>query len=110
MSEKDKGKNPPAKHVTFADASGKVEADFSIQDKVGSTISIKSFKQEDRTYKGRATKISYITLADGKIGYTWSETVAKQLNDLVESLASGAIVDAKVTEHKSDAGTYLSLE
>lgn len=101
---------PKQKTVSFADASGRIQADFSLDDKVGEEISIKSFVSEDRNYKGNATHISYITLADGKVAYTWSETVTRQLDQIKEALANGSLVKCKVSKKKGEQGEYLTLE
>lgn len=96
--------------VSFGEASGRIKADYSLNDKVGTEVLIKSYSTEERNYKGKPTHIAYITIQDGKVAYTWSETVVNQLALLDETLATGKIIRAKVTSHKSGTGTYISLE
>ena len=96
--------------VSFGEAAGRKQADASLADFVGKTISIKSFEQESRTIQDKPGTISYITLEDGKVLYTWSGVVSQQLTQIKESLESGKTVTAKVVQKKTAQGRYVSLE
>jgi len=111
MSNTQNAKEKPtsSNEVSFSDATGEIQADSSLNDMVGKTILIKSFESKERPYKGEAANVTYITCTDGKILFTWSETVRSQLDKMAGSLDGTRYVKAKVTKARSSAGEYIAL-